>query len=177
MDGTRRFQSTHPRGVRLIASCERSVHLDVSIHAPARGATREHVRQIHRHEVSIHAPARGATAGGRGQVFGLHVSIHAPARGATPSSCHLLHRHSCFNPRTREGCDSAPVRLPQPPREFQSTHPRGVRPYRFFSQRIMREFQSTHPRGVRRESRRRQPGSKSFNPRTREGCDVWWGRL
>ncbi len=34
---------------------------EVSIHAPARGATRATVRHPARREVSIHAPARGAT--------------------------------------------------------------------------------------------------------------------
>ena len=55
--------------------------------------------------VSIHAPARGATflvglKPGRGG-----VSIHAPARGAT-WPCHCTPFYSCcFNPRTRKGCD------------------------------------------------------------------------
>ena len=57
----RAFQSTHPRGVRPCQTifCRQ---LDVSIHAPTRGAT---VRLTHHHtghEVSIHAPTRGATA-------------------------------------------------------------------------------------------------------------------
>ena len=34
--------------------------------------------------VSIHAPARGATRKGRPQSRRRGVSIHAPARGATP---------------------------------------------------------------------------------------------
>jgi len=35
---------------------------DVSIHAPARGATREKTKLADKLEVSIHAPARGATS-------------------------------------------------------------------------------------------------------------------
>src|SRR5262249_19885601 len=59
------FQSTRPRGARL------GVHrLDVS----------------DGREVSIHAPARGATHGWRRRRgFADKVSIHAPARGATSS--------------------------------------------------------------------------------------------
>ena len=34
------------------------------------------------------------------------VSIHAPARGATYFVIKLKRRSECFNPRTREGCDS-----------------------------------------------------------------------
>jgi len=79
----------------------------VSIHAPARGATRVRIaivilclfqstplregrpepgiQSIRKPMVSIHAPARGAT-GGRTCRYSLwRVSIHAPARGATSS--------------------------------------------------------------------------------------------
>ena len=55
--------------------------------------------------VSIHAPARGATDGQRNNRGSLQVSIHAPARGATVFQKFLLHRHSCFNPRSRKGSD------------------------------------------------------------------------
>ena len=79
---------------------------NVSIHAPARGATcRDQAQSImiacfnpraregrdfsERFSfdflrVSIHAPARGATAGNADCVPQSVVSIHAPARGATP---------------------------------------------------------------------------------------------
>ena len=57
--------------------------------------------------ISIHAPARGAT------FIVLHlgqthvISIHAPARGAT-STDFFKHPVYCnFNPRSREGSDSA----------------------------------------------------------------------
>ena len=99
------FQSTRPRGARRLALPAVAVGFLVSIHAPARGATR--LAQGFRvdHAVSIHAPARGATGdadlGHRSRKFqstrprGARplerdhllgdqvVSIHAPARGAT----------------------------------------------------------------------------------------------
>ena len=101
------------------------------------------------------------------------VSIHAPAWGATGSL--VLHglQRSCFNPRTRVGCDVGMDWRQRIGREFQSTHPRGVRPTGYW-RRCWRtgvsihapawgatrrpalhigyrvEFQSTHPRGVRR---------------------------
>ena len=58
-------------------------------------------------EVSIHAPAKGATPlhvliSGYGQ-----VSIHAPAKGATELRSQLFLRLLCFNPRSREGSDSS----------------------------------------------------------------------
>ena len=56
--------------------------------------------------VSIHAPAKGAT---RGKPFGDldHgiVSIHAPAKGATMGAVLFLSCSCCFNPRPREGGD------------------------------------------------------------------------
>ena len=77
----------------------------VSIHAPARGATKRAARSRTSSRVSIHAPARGATL-----YLGLDdtrvtVSIHAPARGATVTG--TIQRYV---------------------EEFQSTRPRGARP-------------------------------------------------
>ena len=60
-----------------------ALHVDVSIHAPAWGATGVHVRLEHGQAVSIHAPAWGAT-----------FRAGAGASGAKR-----------FNPRTRVGCD------------------------------------------------------------------------
>ena len=54
-----------------------------------------------------------------------------------------------FNPRTREGCDYQEFEKSEVAEQFQSTHPRGVRP--FFLSAMIR--------------------FSSFNPRTREGCD------
>ena len=55
---------------------------------------------------------------------------------------------------------------------FQSTHPRGVRPFCFLQSAILKRFQSTHPRGVRLFLVSPVTSSKSFNPRTHEGCDI-----
>ena len=94
---------------------------NVSIHAPARGATSVHVRSRIAVDVSIHAPARGATflddqvhpnvkvsihAPARGAtrcqaLYGLpgSVSIHAPARGATVYQAKCENNLKSFNPR------------------------------------------------------------------------------
>ncbi len=58
-----------------------------------------------RHDVSIHAPARGATLYGPDNMPIDRVSIHAPARGAT---CHPAHHTPVtrgFNPRPCERGD------------------------------------------------------------------------
>ena len=100
----------------------------VSIHAPAWGAThladtkavtaakrfnpRTRVgcdgrrgRTVEQTDVSIHAPAWGATGDLPGLLRQPVVSIHAPAWGATSCRKSSIARKSCFNPRTRVGCD------------------------------------------------------------------------
>jgi len=77
------------------------------------------------------------------------VSIHAPARGATFLRVGPLDCNVGFNPRTREGCDPGGHMKCLWPWVFQSTHPRGVRPWRIDGTLREFPFQSTHPRGVR----------------------------
>ena len=103
--------------------------------------------------------------------------------------------HTGFNPRTRVGCDDPFVKDFTGRSWFQSTHPRGVRPFKTSSllnleqvsihapawgatqdnhcQSAYERFQSTHPRGVRHcgEVSSRDAGC-CFNPRTRVGCDI-----
>ena len=81
------------------------------------------------------------------------VSIHAPAKGATCRGRADPDRRSCFNPRSREGSDSAG---------------RGTRVGHV-------SFQSTLPRRERQQSTRRGPRKRSFNPRSREGSDQTGG--
>ena len=146
------FQSTHPRGVRLLAEMT---------HFPAIAA------------VSIHAPAWGAT---RFQCYGgkrHQVSIHAPAWGATRTPLLLSRLRISFNPRTRVGCDHEFFDNFIGIFRFQSTHPRGVRQMSRDARLVCHAFQSTHPRGVRRPCRAADAADRGcFNPRTRVGCDL-----
>ena len=61
IDNCPKFQSTRPRGARLAYIVASASEPDVSIHAPARGATIPHCQGRAGRRVSIHAPARGAT--------------------------------------------------------------------------------------------------------------------
>ena len=79
----------------------------VSIHAPARGATYAEPEPAPAPKVSIHAPARGATLVERDERFLCVVSIHAPARGATHGNGLEVPRGDRFNPRPRTGGDRA----------------------------------------------------------------------
>ena len=99
------FQSTLPRGERRTGLTIILRYDAISIHAPARGATKNNQWIWSRFCISIHAPARGATKSKeqkkkrrkfqstlpRGERLSTYfspsrfheISIHAPARGAT----------------------------------------------------------------------------------------------
>ena len=122
-----KFQSTHPHGVRRVKTVKGMDYNIVSIHAPTWGATYGTIRlTLHSRcfnprthmgcdiifcncnlwwkIVSIHAPTWGATYTCICASTGLVVSIHAPTWGATNISVEFM-----------------------PIRQFQSTHPHGVR--------------------------------------------------
>ena len=77
------FQSTLPRGERLLLRPVDDIVINISIHAPARGATEKNLYLESIKKISIHAPARGATS-------------MSPRSGSSSSN---------FNPRSREGSD------------------------------------------------------------------------
>ena len=55
----------------------------ISIHAPAKGATKGYSGITYIYLISIHAPAKGATSANAAYLAVEHISIHAPAKGAT----------------------------------------------------------------------------------------------
>ena len=160
--------------MRRVTTIISALDNDVSIHAPAGGAT--HIVMSNGLIVERFNPRtrRGCDKYGKGvpvsaemfqsthpqgvrqflaQVINLInvVSIHAPAGGATNSGGRVPPHTLGFNPRTRRGCDA---------RRLISLCPLSV-------------FQSTHPQGVRRmRLRGLQHAQACFNPRTRRGCDT-----
>ena len=188
------FQSTPPHGGRR----DQAGHLlswhRVSIHAPARGATRAQGASHVLTRVSIHAPARGATPLGANRFIARIVSIHAPARGATTKPFEYI-SPTGFNPRPRTGGDPSHgvvdgldqiVSIHAPARgatagfnpkdrsflEFQSTPPHGGRPNDDDATKRGSKFQSTPPHGGRLAVL--LPGQRKdvrFNPRPRTGGD------
>ena len=144
------FQSTLPRRERRSAIAALKIVSNVSIHAPAKGATVPCDYHLPEYEVSIHAPAKGATIAigkptlcticfnprsregsddRRGGVsVGAAVSIHAPAKGATFTVAKKayfavvsIHAPAKGATRAVECCERSP--------RFQSTLPRRERRY------------------------------------------------
>ena len=124
----------------------------LSIHAPARGATFQGLLCKGWHKPFNPRTRTGCDPDtGRASRSCMILSIHAPARGATliflllrlvlgffqsthPHGVRQVQRSpvptrpAAFNPRTRTGCDAAPLKIPSFVfTAFQSTHPHGVR--------------------------------------------------
>ena len=142
------FQSTRPRGARLTGSS--AGNLMECFNPRAREGRDVAVgNSVWICQVSIHAPARGATVSSRLIVCLALVSIHAPARGATAMAATSKPDYKCFNPRAREGRDPDCLLFHQFAALFQSTRPRGARQQRFVQRYSDDTFQSTRPRGAR----------------------------
>ena len=77
------FNPRSREGSDRAASSNKEKRYQISIHAPARGATVEGKVNGDGSIISIHAPARGATCRTGRVIQILGISIHAPARGAT----------------------------------------------------------------------------------------------
>ena len=167
-----RFQSTHPRGVRLILCFDILCYIIVSIHAPARGATRKSQPLVQGPRVSIHAPARGATITATEIQAKQQVSIHAPARGATRAALPVALRCPCFNPRTREGCDQGRGGGNLPHKSFNPRTREGcdAKPTGLYTPNLSVSIHAP-ARGATWWRSCTGPIKRCFNPRTREGCD------
>ena len=186
------FQSTRPRGARLI-SCWKWSAISVFQSTRPRGARRRSVVDCPEVVgVSIHAPAWGATIiRENGKEFG-DVSIHAPAWGATR---HMVGTRcgSLFQSTRPRGARLERIAARVFGFVFQSTRPRGARLGDRSKHLVGVGFQSTRPRGARHDSvgfwlagflfqstrprgaRRPKPvhihSVRSFNPRARVGRD------
>ena len=79
------FNPRSREGSDIVQALAYAFHMDISIHAPARGATKTGSQLSFTTCISIHAPARGATKMLADMFLRNYISIHAPARGATPS--------------------------------------------------------------------------------------------
>ena len=100
--------------------------------------------------VSIHAPARGATDSSADSISAVSaVSIHAPARGATTPACRRRLCRCRFNPRARAGRDHVGQRRCPACRRFNPRARAGRDRYCMIAVFLYIMFQSTRPRGAR----------------------------
>ncbi len=123
-----RFQSTPPHGERHRYDSKDAAVLQVSIHAPARGATHTArllaVAVLQFQSTPPHGERPPSSLKERRR---REVSIHAPARGATPRPPAGGSIHRRFNPRPRTGSDTKTDKKSDAAKEFQSTPPHGER--------------------------------------------------
>ena len=149
----RRFQSTHPSGVRLDPACVAGSFHFISIHAPQWGATwsARPKRRVCESFQSTH-PSGVRRSGLRGRGGFVEISIHAPQWGATSW------RGDFTDAMT-----------------FQSTHPSGVRPVGQHVADACGNISIHAPHWGATASRRCRPRrTLNFNPRTPVGCDAQW---
>ena len=164
--------------------------LDVSIHAPTRGATdklqtlsqrycfnpRAHERRdtrccrlINSPKVSIHAPTRGATGVNDTVLVNILVSIHAPTRGATSHSQRLGQLDLFQSTRPREARHSLnQFRHRYGVSIHAPTRGATILPWLAL---LAKRFQSTRPREARRKHKQWMMLYSSFNPRAHERRD------
>ena len=164
----------------------------VSIHAPARGATRGGCK-VGSGDQGFNSRAREGRDSPLAASLGVDpVSIHAPARGATLAISLFATVARGFNSRAREGRDPAHGRMVDSPRCFnsraregrdqclqpgQSTRAVSIHaPARGATVHIdanttIDVFQFTRPRGARQAAMPHRGPSERFNSRAREGRD------
>ena len=122
---------------------------EISIHAPAWGATRLYAQYDYRC-----ADFNPRTRVGCDYRYPRCLPYPFPfqsthPRGVRPVSACSSRTRANFNPRTRMGCDTMALVILMPSRSFQSTHPHGVRLGGETMLYPNLKFQSTHPHGVR----------------------------
>ena len=98
-------------------------------------------------QVSIHAPARGATVLVEYHLFDIPVSIHAPARGATRALPRPERRHPVSIHTPARSTTAIPLFLAAFER-FQTTRRRRARYYLVIAQNDTRCYRNTFPNGA-----------------------------
>ena len=121
-------------------------------------------------EISIHAPARGATR--LVLSCGGYTEFQSTLpRGERHTERKLAYRTDDFNPRSREGSDHGLQTCRRSPARFQSTLPRGERPLLRYATQIHPYFNPRSREGSDFIKVSDSAKFKNFNPRSREGSD------
>ena len=146
---------------------------EISIHAPARGATYLRAPVYHFHSNFNPRSREGSDVSGSTISFPSYRFQSTLPRGERPepdTACYP-DQHN-FNPRSREGSD---IFYGVPAFRgvlFQSTLPRGERRHIGVNVLFHDLFQSTLPRGERPREIHPHQSEHNFNPRSREGSDI-----
>ena len=166
----------------------------ISIHAPAKGATRTsymagRYRQIFRstlprRERPAPTPANGEAPAyfdprsregsdifGKTLVPAGDISIHAPAKGATRKPGRSTRSASDFDPRSREGSDSVSVGSGFRKRNFDPRSREGSDVSSNAKGAKRTDFDPRSREGSDRRARHSRRASAHFDPRSREGSD------
>ena len=126
---------------------------------------------LHAHlEVSIHAPTRGATRTISVKVRNFLFQSTLP-HGERPSASWTCITTTSFNPRSHTGSDFHIFALVETNKQFQSTLPHGERLPCWCSWVHISMFQSTLPHGERLSKIAIISPGMCFNPRSHTGSD------
>ena len=123
---SKQFQSTHPRGVRLSfwSSALRKLSFNPRTH---EGCDRTVVKGSIKYYLFQSTHPRGVRHPYQGTFYVTYKFQSTHPRGVRHCLGVPPKYHHSFNPRTHEGCDRTKVKEFNAAKEFQSTHPRGVR--------------------------------------------------
>ena len=144
----------------------------ISIHAPAKGATFDRLRAAcFRRRFQSTLPRRERQWCKIFAKFLHKVQSTLPRRERLLTGCALLVSAGDFNPRSREGSDN-PVRATTNSLElFQSTLPRRERRANLQHLCLVLHFNPRSREGSDNQVLPRVPDGNNFNPRSREGSD------
>ena len=123
-------------------------------------------------KVSIHAPARGATKNAVREALNKKSFNPRTRKGCDPLKSVVFMSNFSFNPRTRKGCDVEI--MPYTTRIYVSIHAPARGATNSSKMKILIACVSIHApaRGATDCARWSETFKLCFNPRTRKGCDV-----
>ena len=128
--GTSRFQSTLPRGERRTTASPSAEALIFQSTLPRGERLVDLIGTLWPIRISIHAPARGATVVPNSSVkIGNNFNPRSREGSDTAGELRKYKYREDFNPRSREGSDVLDSLHALGCHRFQSTLPRGERPF------------------------------------------------
>ena len=166
------FQSTLPRRERPGCRIFLKSYLDISIHAPTKGATNDYSKSSYSNSISIHALTKGATASWQFHLLRKIISIHAPTKGATAASTSdIYHEIISIHAPTKGATQATQNAIGYV--QFQSTLPRRERQCHPRYDKIHNIISIHAPtKGATSSVALWTIRTMYFNPRSHEGSDV-----